>query len=190
MKVLAIVPSFFGPTGDAVNERQLLMELARKVKRCYIVTFVGFKQIFTKRRVELKIPLPKNVILIPFPLPQVPSLLACFSPIFSCLISIIGLILDVLKKIDLIYIRNSFLSLGFLTFRSLAEKTVVKIPAIMEDEVTGGFPKRITRKLADISDRLVLARARRVGVNSKFLYFKLVRRRRFMHREEPLEIPP
>jgi len=191
MKVLAIVPSFFGPTGDAINERQLLMELAGKVKRCYIITFVGFKQIFTKRRAELKISLPKNVTLISFPLPQIPILLACFSLIFSCFTSIIGLILDVLKRIDLIYIRSSFLSIGFLTFRSLARKTIVKIPAIIEDEIAGeSIVKSFIGKLASFTDRLVLAKAKRVAVNSRPFYYKLARRRSYKHEDTPLELPP
>jgi len=192
MKVLALVPSFFGPSGDAVNERQLLMALARRVERCYIITFVGFKQIFTKRRAELKMPLPKNVILIPFPFPQIHILAICFAAIIvSCFTSIVGLILNMLKKVDLIYIRGSFLSIGFLTFRSLAQKTIVKIPAIIEDEVTGGgVIKSLIKKFAPFMDRLVLARAGKIAVNGSPLYYELVRRRFFKHKDEPLEIPP
>jgi len=191
MRVLAVIPSFFGPTGDAVNERQLLMELAKRVRKCYIVTFIGFKQIFTKRRAELRISLPKNVIIVPFPLPQIPIIIICFLPVFSCLMSILGLILDILKKIDLIYIRSSLLSLGFLTFPSLARKTVVKIPAIIEDErPSEGIVKSLIGRFVSFTDRLVLARAGRVAVNSRLFYYKLIRRRSFKHKDEPLEIPP
>jgi glycosyltransferase involved in cell wall biosynthesis len=192
MRVLALVPSFFGPSGDAVNERQLLMTLAGKVKRCYIITFIGFKQIFTKRRAELNIPLPKNMILIPLPFPQINILIVCFVAIIvSCFMSIVSLILNMLKKIDLIYIRNSFLSVGFLTFQSLARKTIVKIPAIIEDEITDGvIIKSLIKKITSFTDRLVLARAGKVAVNGRPLYYKLVRRRSFKHKNEPLEIPP
>ena len=192
MKVLALVPSFFGPSGDAVNERQLLIALAKKVKKCYIITFVGFKQIFTKRRAELKIVLPKNMILIPLPLPQIHVLSIYFAAIIvSCFISIIGLMLNMLKKIDLIYIRNSFLSIGFLTFRSLAQKTIVKISAIVEDEIVDkGVIRFLIEKSASFMDRLVLARAGKVAVNDKLFYYELVRRRLFKHKDEPLEISP
>jgi len=187
MRVLALVPSFFGPSGDAVNERQLLMTLARRVKRCYIITFIGFKQIFTRRRMELNIPLPKNMILIPLPFPPV-----CFVAIIvSCFMSIISLILNMLKKIDLIYIRSSFLSVGFLTFQSLARKTIVKIPAIIEDEIADRvIIKSLIKKIVSFTDRLVLARAGKVAVNGRPLYYELVRRRSFKHKNEPLEIPP
>ncbi|MEM4000669.1 MAG: glycosyltransferase family 4 protein [Saccharolobus sp.] len=192
MRVLALTPSFFGSTGDAVNERQLLMTLAKKVGKCYIVTFIGFKQIFTKRRAELKIAIPKNILLIPLPLPHVHILVTYLvMAAVSCFISIIVLMLNVLKKIDLVYIRTSPLSIGFLTFHSLARKTIVKIPAIIEDEIPDrGITKFLIEKIIPFMDRLVLSKARRVAVNSKSLYDALVRRRRFKHKDRPLETPP
>lgn len=191
MKVLALIPSFFGSTGDAVNERQLLMALAKRVEKCNIVTFIGFKQLFTRRRKELKVDLPKNITLIALPIPQVNALIMCLAMITtSCLASIISLMLNALKKIDLIYIRNSFLSIGFLTFHSLAKKTLVKIPAIIEDEIpNNGGTKFFIKKTAEILDRLVLAKAGRVGVDSKLLYYELVKRRSLSRKDAPLEIP-
>lgn len=187
MRLLALIPSFYGQTGDAVNERQLLMALAKKVEKCYIVTFVGFKQLFT-RRGELKVNLPKNMVLIPLLVPHINSLIMISA---SCLASIVSLILNALKKIDLIYIRNSYLSIGFLTFHSLAQKTIVKIPAIIEDEIQDGrIMKSIVKKLATFADRLVLAKAKKVGVIGRLLYNELVRRRCFKHKDKPLEIPP
>jgi len=190
--VLALTPSFFGSTGDAVNERQLLMALAKRVEKCYIVTFVGFKQLFTRRRRELKVNLPENITLISLPFLHVNSLITCFARIsISFLASIICLMLNALKKINLIYIRNSFLSMGFLTFHSLAQKTVVKIPAIIEDELQNeDITKFLIKKVVPLMDRLVLAKAKKVGVNGGPLYNELVRRRRFKHKDKPLEIPP
>jgi glycosyltransferase involved in cell wall biosynthesis len=192
MRVLALTPSFFGPTGDAVNERQLLMALAKKVEKCYIVTFVGSKHIFTKRRTDLKVALPKNITLILLPLPYVHVLMVyLIQTSISCLMSIIGLMLNALKKIDLVYIRNPFLSMGFLTFQSLAKKTVVKIPGIIEDEIPNrSITKFLIGKFVPFMDRLVLAKAKKVAVNGRPLYDELVRRRSFKHKDEPLEIPP
>jgi glycosyltransferase involved in cell wall biosynthesis len=192
MRVLALTPSFFGRTGDAINERQLLMALAKKVEKCYIVTFIGFKQIFTKRRTELKVNLPKNITIIPVPLPQVHILMVYFAMTsISCLTSIIGLMLNALKKIDSVYIRNPFFSMGFLTFQSLAKKTVVKIPAMIEDEIPNeGITKFLIKKVVPFLERLVLAKAKKVAVNGRPLYEELVRRRSFRHKDEPLEIPP
>lgn len=133
----SLSPILFGLAGDAVNDRQLLNALARKVEKCYVVTFVGFKQIFTKRRTRLNIAFLRNITIMPFSSPQIQILIVCFAVIIvSCFVSTIGLILDMLKKIGLIYIHSSFLSIGFLTFRSLVQKTIVKIPAIIEDEIT------------------------------------------------------
>ena len=192
MRVLALIPSFFGWTGNAVNERQLLTALAKKVEKCYVITFVGFKQVFTDRRRELKVSLPKNIMLIPLLFPQVHILIIYLAMIvISCIMSILGLILCALKKINLVYIRNSFLSMGFLTFKSLAEKTIVKIPAIIEDEIpNNGLTKFFIGKAADLLDRLTLAKARKVAVNNKSLYDEIIKRRFLKHRDNPVEIPP
>ena len=192
MRVLALIPSFFGWTGNAVNERQLVTALAKKVEKCYVITFVGFKQVFTDRRRELNISLPKNMMLIPLLFPQVHILIIYLAMIvISCIMSILGLILCALKKINLVYIRNSFLSMGFLTFKSLAEKTIVKIPAIIEDEIpNNGLTKFFIGKAADLLDRLTLARARKVAVNNESLYDEIVKRRFLKHRDNPVEIPP
>ena len=55
----------FGWTGNAVNERQLVTALAKKIEKCHVITFVGFKKVFTDRRRELEVSLPKNVTSIP-----------------------------------------------------------------------------------------------------------------------------
>lgn len=188
MRILALVPSFYGYTGDAVNERQLIIALARKVEKCYVITFVGFKQLFTHRRKELKVNLPKNITVIPIPFPHLTMIITMVITPFIA--AIFGLILNIVKKIDLIYIRTSFLSICFLTFQSLARKTIVKIPAIIEDEIPDGFIKFLVKNAADILDRLVLAKARKIAVNGKLMYREIVKRRSFKHKDEPLEIPP
>ncbi|MEM2741380.1 MAG: glycosyltransferase [Nitrososphaeria archaeon] len=194
MKLLALIPSFYGRTGDAVNERKLILALSRKIEKSYVVTFVSFKQVFTKRRREIKEVknLPKNITIIPLPLLHVTPILVYFGMVStSCFMSIIGLVLCWLRKIDLIYIRNSFLSIGFLSFKPLAKRTVVKIPAIIEGELSNGIITRfcITR-LALLMDRLVLAKAVRVAIPSRSLYSELVKRRFLKHKHVPLEIPP
>jgi len=193
VNIMALVPSFYGSTGDAVNERQLIISLAKKVRRCYLITFIGFKQIFTRRREELKKSyLPRNLIVIPFPFPQINVLIVRLVMIIvSYIVSILSLIIGASKKIDLIYVRDSFLSVGFLAFNSLAKKTIVKINALVEDEIPKEcITKSLIGKLSSFFDRLVLARAKRVAVPSRSFYDELVRRRHLKHRENPLELPP
>jgi len=190
MRVLALLPSFYGKDGSAVNERQLIAALASKVEKCYVATFVGFTQVFAKQREDLKVDLPKNVIVIPLPLPEVNVLVVHLAMIsVSCIMSLIALIMDILRKINLIYIRYSFLAVGFLTFRSLAEKTVIKMPAIIEDEMpTTSVSKFFIGKIAPLMDRLVLAKGKKIVVSSRIFYNELVRRRSFIHNDEPLII--
>ena len=183
MRILTITGSIYGWTGSAVNERQLIMHLAKKVEKCYVITFVGFRQVFTKRRDELKINMPQNTVIISIPFP----FLTCI--VMSCIIGIIAVILSKLRKIDFIYIRSSLYSIGFLVFRSLSKKTIVKIGGIVEDELSNkGIRQFYRRKLTPRLDRLVLARSKRVAVNNAELYNKLVKRRSFKHNREPLEI--
>lgn len=193
IKLLALIPSFYGSTGDAVNERQWILALSRKIERVYVITLVSFKQIFTKRRREIKElkDLSRNITTIPLPLPQVNPLITYLGMIgISCFMSIIGLILCWLRKIDLIYIRNSFLSMGFLSFQPLAKRSIVKIPAIIEDELSNDIiSKFCIVRMAPIMDRLVLAKAAWLAVSSKSFYCELVKRRRLTNKRTLLEIP-
>jgi glycosyltransferase involved in cell wall biosynthesis len=191
MQVLALLPSFYGKAGGAINERQLVEALASKAEKCYVVTFVGFTQVFTKKREELKVNLPKNIVVIPLPLLEINALLIHLAMVaVSCLMSAIMLITGMSRKINLIYIRYSFLAVGFLNFRSLAKKTVVKMPAIIEDEMSvPSISRFFIGKIAPIFDRAVLAKAKKVAVSSRTFYNKLVARARaFTRDDEPLII--
>ncbi len=183
-RILTITGSIYGWTGYAINERQLITHLAKKVQKCYVITFVGSEQFFSKRD-EMKINMPQNTVIIPIPLPFVTSI------VMSCIIGIIAVILTKLRKIDFIYIRSSLYSIGILVFRSLSEKTIVKIGAMVEDELSNKNIRHFFhRKLSPYLDRSVLANSKRVAVNSEEIYHKLIKRRSFKHKLEPLEIPP
>lgn len=191
MRVLVVLPAFYGSGGNAVNERQLTIALAQKAEKCYVITDIGFSQIFTKKREDM-ILLPKNMAVIPLPVPHPHILITYFIHVcVSCLISILGLILNAVKEVDLFYIRSSFLSFGFLTFQSIAKKTIVKIPAISEDEIPHeGATKFLVKYCAQFLDRMVLSKANRVAVGSVLFYEEIVRRRCVRHKREPLEITP
>jgi glycosyltransferase involved in cell wall biosynthesis len=191
MRVLALLPSFYGEAGSAINERQLIEALASKVDRCYVITLVGFTQVFGKQRNSLKISLPKNLTVIPFPLPQVNVLLIHLAMIMvSCLISALTLITGLCRRVNLIYVRYSFLAIGFLTFHSTAKKTIVKMPAMIEDEVKEkGICRLFIEKIVPFVDRATLARAKRILVSSRSFYDELVKRRSFIRNDEPLIIP-
>ncbi|MEM1725435.1 MAG: glycosyltransferase family 4 protein [Thermoplasmata archaeon] len=194
MKILALIPSFYGSSGEAVNERQLIIALSRKAEKIYVVTFIGLKQIFTKRRSELKIQIPSNLKIVSIPFPLVHPLIACTAMFgVSCFTAILMIVLNMIGKmsIDIIYIRNSFLSAGFLTFNSLSKKTIVKIHSIIEEEILANkIIKHIIKKLAISLDRLALTKARKIAVHSLLFYKKLVKLRLAKHYDKPIEIPP
>jgi hypothetical protein len=57
----------------------------------------------------------------------------------------------------LIYIRTSNLALGFLEIPEVAKRCIVKIPAILEDEILHISVSE--RKLLDVFDRKVVTKA-------------------------------
>ena len=188
---LCVVPSFYGWSGDAVNERQLVTTLAREVDKCYVLTIISLRQLLS-RRSELKVDLPGNMSIFAFPLLQPHILLSCFALTgISCIVGIVSLMLYRLKKIDFIYVRTSILAMGILTFRALSKKTIVKMAEIVEDEIQSGvIIKSSAGRLASVLDRLTLAKAKRVAVGGTGLYYEIIRRRSFQHESEALEITP
>lgn len=170
------------------------MAIAKKIEKCYVVTFVGFKQFLTKRRMDLKLRRLNNLTVIPIPIPQAHPLILFLAMVcLSCFISVSIVLLNALgrMKMNLIYTRNSFLSIGFLTFRSLAEKTIVKISAITEEELmVGSTMKFLIGKLSSLLDRLALAKAKKVAVHNILFYKKLVRIRSFKNFNNCIEVPP
>ena len=69
MKILALLPSFYGSTGHAVNERQLMLALSKKVDKCFVIVFPSIREgltLFRKRQINL----PKNMSLLNIPIPH------------------------------------------------------------------------------------------------------------------------
>jgi len=191
-RVLCLVPSFLGNTGEDVNERQLISALAKRSQKCYVVTFAYCKHYLTVKKSRRRMNIPSNIVVILIPVPNRPlKLLAMI--VVSYIMGMVTL-LRFLGKIDLIYIRTSFLSIGFLVFKSLAKKTIVKIPAITEDEIPEvwgqGILAWLFRKVAHTFDLLTLTRARKIAVNSWISYSYLIRKRGFKRKDKPLIMPP
>ena len=94
-------------------------------------------------------------------------------------------------KIDIIYTRYSPLAIGLLTFNSLAPKTIVKIPSIVEDEISYcGLTKKLTGKFIALTDKIALLKAGTVATLSKALYCELLRRRGVKETKKFIELPP
>jgi len=191
MKVLAIIPSLYGSSGDAVNERQLVIALSRKVNRCYVITFPSLRETLHVKFIKKAHPLPKNVITFELPMPH-RSLITTFTRItYSYLLSLIGLILRLHKKVDLVYIRDSSLACGFLISKSFANKTVVKIATITEEEIRArSIIKSIVVKISSVLDKLALVKANKIAANSRLFYSELARKRNFKPNEKFLLLPP
>ena len=166
IRVLALVPSYFGYSGEAINERQLLNALSHKVASIWVITLVGFKQIFTVKKHELKINRPHNIIVVPIPSLQFsPLFVAIVCTLISFIFALFASILNTFRELHLIYIRTSKLSLGFMLMASLNQLTVVKIPAMIEDEtIDDGFESRFMKILSSYLDKFVILKSKQVAV--------------------------
>lgn len=166
ISVLAILPAFFGWTGNAVNERQLVLSLARRINMVYLITLVGVKQIFTKNRKETEIELPDNIVLIriPFVWHSSKTILAIQMLIYSLLLAIIALILTRIKHIDGLYVRDIYLAYFVVAIKQLSQRAVVKIAALWNEEqrTTSRFLEMIGSRV----QRAVMHRSARIAVHS------------------------
>jgi glycosyltransferase involved in cell wall biosynthesis len=178
LHVFVLIPSYFG-CGGVVNERQLLNTMSQKVASLWVVTLVGFKQIFTKRRLELRVERPSNLMVIPIPIPEFNVFLVTIAHILLSFISaFLVAVLDSLRKIDLIYIRTSSLAFAFMLNASLRKITTVKITAIVEDELNGNtITFKLFKKLSSSLDKLTITHSNRVAVLDSLMGKVLTNRR-------------
>jgi glycosyltransferase involved in cell wall biosynthesis len=184
--IIVIIPNVFGFTGDAVNERQLVKHLCKNSK-CIVFSFIGISKLLRLRKLVAEVyeeGWGKNIVLIP--IPSIPPY-TIFTLIVSLLITSFIWVLDKFAKIRLIYVRSSVLALGVTSIKSLAKRTCVKIPAIVEDEVLRW--RRIILFIYNLADRYVLSRAGAIGIPSPLLLKKLIVRRRVLQKGKIVLIP-
>lgn len=188
-----VLPAYCGYSGDAVNERQLSIAMAKKLYNWKIVVFTLvplFKLHLFKECVREVRNNVQNIKIIGFPAPFYPFLLnLVFSLAFSLLVSSVLSLISSVKKI--IYVRTSYLSLGFfLSPKRCGEKIIVKIGALVEDEaLTSSFSRKMLCSLIESMDRHVISKADRVIVDSYTLYKSIVIRRKIKSAFPPLIVP-
>jgi len=194
MRLVAIVPTYFGYAGDAINERQLIEALAKKVQKCYVITFID---IFDLQRIMkcIRRILKANLRIVPIPRPprKIGSLyyvLTFFEMfLFSFFIGMITYILYKFKKIDVIYVRGQQLSIGLLAFPSLRKITIIKIPTIIEEDFKMGILRLLAKIIGEHLDRVILFRVKKIAVPSLVFYKMLAKRRRILSTNHPIIVP-
>jgi len=192
--VIIVVPTIFGSSGDAVNERQLIKYLCRhKNYRCIVFSFYfsGIRGLLRLKRAITDVykdyqNLNIRFMPIPIAIPLPPGLMLFVELFTSLLIAMIVWILDRIKYVFFIYVRTSILALGFVLINTLAKKTCVKIPAIGEEEVV---KSRIPSLIYNVADAHVLDKARAIGVPSLLLLKRLVIKRKVLPKGRIILIP-
>ena len=170
--IIALIPfSVQLPSGEAINERQFLEALARKVDGILVFSlrFLGRKR--------QKITLPDNIKIVELPAARYFGILLSF--LFSLIVSlVVSLITVVFKNVKLIYVRSTWFAFGLLWNRKLASKTLTKFSGFTEDTtLLTGIPKKLLEKLAYVVDKVVLLRSNRVGIPS-VVWIKMLYRKR------------
>jgi glycosyltransferase involved in cell wall biosynthesis len=193
-----LIPSYIGSTGDAVNERQIVWHLCRKLHekehvKCIVFAQIGISELikFNKKAEEV-LERPLNTILVFLPLPKMPLLLYLIvSSLVSFSLALMVQLFSLIgSEVRMIYVRGSWNAVGFTLFKKTRQKLISKIPAIIEDEVSNSnISKFFIGKIASFMDRTVLAKAKKIAVNSRTFYNGLIRRRSLPRNDEPLIIP-
>jgi len=111
------------------------------------------------------------------------------APVISIILSTFIYLLGIARKLAFVYIRGTFSSLGFLFYKKLAEKTIVKISAFVEEEIPYKKIKKIVSIFFKTCDKLALVRAKKIIVPSPLFYLELVKKYRIIPREPPIIIP-
>lgn len=194
-KCIFVVPLLFGFSGDAVNERQL----AKAIKRfCDVHAYSLAPLLQFLRNIRNKVEFTKlrQETGFRFAVPGVffPYILGFFSTLIAGLL--IAIIASV-KKPRFIYIRSSQLALPFIWLKRLHKaKIVVKIPAIIEDELKnqGVFryhpiELKITRFLIPRIDRYVFYHADVIAVPSPLMFYEFCRRRLVSPKKRVVYVP-
>jgi len=182
MRILALIPSsFYGNTGDSVNERQLLEKLSERVDKLIVFSCndIGKNRQST----------PPNMILISLLYPPYFGLIAQI--FYSFIISAVAYILDRFYRFNLFYIRGPILALGFILNKKVRKKCIVKFPCFLEDELKlGKLSKRIVEEAFYLIDRIVLNSCRKIAVPSRCWIPKIVQKRKvFRARSSYLLLP-
>jgi glycosyltransferase involved in cell wall biosynthesis len=189
-KILAVVPAVYGSTGDVINEMSLLSSICKKNVFCYVFTTLSPFQAIKYRKSKINIPESMRIITfltLPRPNPFL-SLISrlFFSYVFASLILVSGLS----RKLSLIYVRDSVFALAFLSLKSLADRTVVKIPTMLETEIScKGLTKRLADKIIECADRIAFTKAKKIAVHSIPQAVELSRRRRYVPRGGFIVVP-
>lgn len=186
-RIVAILPCFYQNKGDGVNERQLINALSKRVAKVYVFALEDIKVLMRSRGIKI----PRNMTIVPVPLISVPFLPTIFMFIISYILALFLLILRPILKIDVIYVRYPPIATGILSFSSLAQRTIVKIVSIIEDELRyKGLARLLAKEFFAFSDKVALLRAGAIAMISKTLYYELLKRRGVKRTGMFVEITP
>jgi len=193
VKVLVIAP-IIGSTGDAVNERQVVMAISQYSEKVLVITPLGIRGIIKRLYKTYLSNRPPNtrILLIPFtllPFDQLWLLNSVIHTFYALLLLIIAYLLDLRMFFDLIYVRDPRFALFISFFKRLSRKCFAKIAAITEEEIYTNFLKGFAEIIMRSIDRHVMKRVAGIVVHSTDFAKRLVLKRQILPKKI-INLPP
>jgi len=192
VKILVIAP-IIGSSGEATNERQVVMAISRFSEKVLVISptdirdiFKGMHNVYLAHR-----PLNVKVVLIPSIPPYGPLWLLSFliHIFFMLLLIIVIYFLDLRSPFDIIYVRDPRVGLPISFINRLAKKTFVKIASIAEEEVYQKLLKKIVEVISSSIDKHVMKNVAGIITHSQNFAKHLVLRRRCLPKKVII-LPP
>jgi len=139
MKVLMVIPEFYGFKGASTNERQLAIYLSKIVERAFVFSMDSFTSLRRRCKWRFYNQL-ENDKLIVFSLIifDIHPIFINISVIFySFMFALLALLLKILKLVDVVYIRGSLAAFPFCTLASIfnLKPVALKFAAFATDDI-------------------------------------------------------
>jgi len=184
-KVLVVAP-IIGSTGNAVNERQIVITISKYSKHVLVLTPLSISAIVMRLRKYLTYNKLQNITILPIPFTVLyEHLWICgivLHVLYSFVLFVFVYLLDLVLNFDFIYVRDSRFAIFISFSKRLARKSFVKIATILEDELRVRFLKKLFENVVQSMERHVIKRVAGIVVHSFDFAKHLVLKRRILPR--------
>jgi glycosyltransferase involved in cell wall biosynthesis len=134
-RILMLLSSFHGATGDAVNERRIVQSLAQHeaVRMIYVFAVAGIHQAMYARS-DVQSRKVRILTFLRMPSPHLISLLPQMI-LYGFFFALVALFLKCARIVDSIYVRDCYLGYGCVSIRRFVGPVAVKTVSIITDEL-------------------------------------------------------
>jgi len=197
--LLFCTPSYSGNSGDALNERQLIKSLSKRVSAIYVLNLLDVTLLHPAYRKTLFLKSNRsNIKLINIPvIPIIPERFVVFYTVrlllYNILLLFFASILKKLKIINSIYIRNPDYAFGFSSLKKLVGSYTLKFAGFHTQEaltsIRGRFQKWLYINIFERINRNTIKNADLVLIHSSY-YENELRKRYSLDKNKSMLVVP